>query len=325
MVKSFLISFLCWHFLLQPAFCQNDYFYPDELIVTATTLNLRESPSIGSAKMAGLKKGEFLQFIESVNDNEYVEVDSTWGVWLKVRAQGKTGYVFSPYVSGSYILQYEGQFTDDLPAVNWYGVYKRDSFTDEIRPIRVRLVEEMNEYFGEKIKVLKTNQREVSKFIIGSVAPLKIGYAGPLGVFSVHDFFMSSDLAPGSVINIQPGNEKNDTTFKDSYTLVSTGCAQMDANMVVSVNDYRLTLVDYSSGTPPHTQDLTPWVKSMIPGMSPTVQLIWYGDIDGDNKPDAIINDFPNEVGGRSSLFLSSKRRKGEYLRKVCETYFGGD
>jgi len=90
------------------------------------------------------------------------------------------------------------------------------------------------------------------------------------------------------------------------------------------MNDYRLLLIDFSKETP-QTQDLTPWVKSLVPEIPISASLLWYGDLDMDNKPDVIINDCPYEVGCRSSLLLSSKRRKGEYLRKVTEHFFGGD
>ena len=43
-----------------------------------------------------------------------------------------------------------------------------------------RLVEENNEYFGP-VKVLKTNQKDPSKFLLASVQALKTGFAGQLG------------------------------------------------------------------------------------------------------------------------------------------------
>ena len=38
-----------------------------------------------------------------------------------------------------------------------------------------------------------------------------------------------------------------------------------------------------------------------------------------DGKPDALLDDCPYEMGCRDALFLSSKAKPGEYLRKVCE------
>jgi hypothetical protein len=92
----------------------------------------------------------------------------------------------------------------------------------------------------------------------------------------------------------------------------------------VRITDYKLTLLDYAN-EPILTQDLTDWVRTEIPEVNPTVDLLWFGDLDRDNKPDAIIQDCPYEVGCRASLFLSSKARSGEYLRKTCEFYWPGD
>ena len=57
-------------------------------------------------------------------------------------------------------------------------------------------------------------------------------------------------------------------------------------------------------------------------GLNPSVTLIWYGDLDGDNKPDAILEDAPYEVGARISLYLSSKARPGMLLHKMCEYFY---
>lgn len=322
---KFLFSLLLFLITaLMPLSAQPEAFYPEELVVTASALNMREKPSKDAKKVTALKRGDIVEFIEADNNNEYVEIDSAWGAWLKVRFQNKSGYVFSPHVTSTYTLLYEGDFLETLPPMNWYGVYRRDSFADELRLIVVRLEEEMNEFAGEKIKTVKTNQKDLSKFIVGTVKPLKPGYVGPLGSYEVADFFNSNDLGPGAMLSIHPGNEVTDTTLKDFYTLAATGCAQLNESMMVTMTNYKLMLMDYTK-EPPQMQDLTPWVKTLVPEMSASTTLIWYGDLDMDNKPDAIINDCPYEVGCRSSLFLSSKRKPGEFIRKVSERFFGGD
>ena len=78
----------------------------------------------------------------------------------------------------------------------------------------------------------------------------------------------------------------HDTLIKPSYLLVATGCATLTSEEYVNVkvNDYKLTLLDYSS-EPPGRQDLTPWVQPAMEEFNPTVRLSWYGDIDMDGKP----------------------------------------
>ena len=303
-------------------------FFQEEYIVTASSLNLRDKPSKEGNKVSLLTLGNIVQFVEVWNKGEYVQADSTdenspYGQWMKVKHKDKMGWVFSAYVEGSIGLYYEDElrFSDaSLPPFQWYGVYARDSFSDELRRIQVKLVKEANEFYGGEFKVLKTDQTEKSKFIIGTVNPLLTGYCGQLGSFDINTLMYSASLNPGAQLSIYPGNDLNDTIYKASYGLVATGCATLKDNYV-TVADYRLTLIDFSTD-PAGSQDLTNWVKAEF---NPAVSLLWFGDLDNDSKPDAIIQDCPYEMGCRASLFLSSKAKKGTYLHKICEHFWPGD
>lgn len=303
---------------------QDNPFFPEEMIVTATSLNLRESPDVNAKKLAGLPRGTVVQFVAVHNQGEYVEIDSAYAPWLKVRHQNQTGYVFGAHLTGTTSLYYENDILDgQLPPLQWYGVYQRDSFADEVRKIELRLVEEFNEFYGARVKTLKTNQQQASKFIIGTLKPFRTGYAGPLGAFAVEDYFLTASLGPGASMGINPGYPDGDTTTKATYVLMATGCAELVDNFV-QVRNYQLLAFDYGT-EPPTRQDLTAWVKPEAPEISPSVSLAWYGDLDGDNRPDALIEDSPYEVSGRTSLFLSSRARPGEFLYKVCEHFWPGD
>ena len=324
---TLLATLLAFQFFAQNAVA----FFPEELVVTANSLNLRSEPDANSKKIASLPQGTLLQFIASWNNGQYTQTDTTdenapYGRWLKVRNKNNIGWVFDVYVSGTTELYYENSPQFDMQNIGplfWYGVYARDSFADELRKVQVRLAEEPNEFFGGTIKILKTNQIEPSKFLVASYAPLPTGYCGPLGVFDPNQMFFSKSLGPGSQLSIYPGNDQNDTILKPNYGLAATGCASFENNFV-RITDYKLTLLDYAT-EPIVTQDLTDWVRPEIPEVNPTVDLLWFGDLDRDNLPDAIIQDCPYEVGCRASLFLSSKAKPGEYLRKACEFYWPGD
>lgn len=314
-------------FLVAISFTRAQYapFYPEEFVVSASSLNLREAPDPKSKKVASMPRGTVVQFVEAYNDGEYMEVDSLYAPWYKVRYQNQTGYVFGAYVAGTTGLYYEGHIFDGpLPPLNWYGVFARDSFSDEIRKIDVRVVEEMHEFYGVRVNMLKTNQKDRSKFIVGSFKPMRTGYAGPLGIFDTNDHFYSAGLPPGGMLGISPGYPEGDTTTKAAYVLTAIGCAEFGPENFVQVKNYRLYAMDFSTD-PPGRQDMTPWVTPMAPEISPSVNLGWYGDLDGDNRPDALLDDSPYEVSGRTSLFLSSRARPGEFLRKVCEYTWPGD
>lgn len=328
-MKAFLCSCLAL-FLGQSALSaqMTSYFYPEEMVVTSNSLNLRDIPDINGRKVATLPRGTLVEFLEAYKDNEYVQADtldanSPYGAWLKVRYRNQTGYAFGAFLTGTYVLEYENDIVENIPAMEWYAVYARDSFADEMRRIVPRVEEQYNEMYGMKVKVLKTNQREASKFIVGVLSPLTTGYCGGLGSLDMNMAYMTSFLGPGSQIAIYPGNDQNDTLAKPSYGLAATGCARFQDNYV-QVSDYRLTLLDYAT-EPMFRQDLTPWVKTAFPEATPSVQLLWFGDLDHDNKPDAIIQDCPYDIGCRASLFLSSKAKRGERLHKVAEHFWPGE
>jgi hypothetical protein len=300
-------------------------FFPEELIVTAKSLNLRDQPDKSGKVLEKLPNGTALSLVEVANGGQYVEVDSLSGLWLKVKSKTKTGYVFSPYVSGTYFLCMDRDIMQDsLPLLQWYGIYVRDSFSDELRKIEVRLEREFNEFFMEEVDVLYTDQPDTAKFIVGSAYPLQPGYAGNLGLFGPDLTYYTSQLSPGAMLPIHPGMEEGDETEKSTFYLAATGCANFGEYDYVHVTDYRLFTMEIMPGTTSLRQDMTGWVQP-AEGLNPSVSLIWYGDLDGDSKPDAILEDAPYEIGARISLFLSSKAKPGMLLHKVCEYFFAID
>ena len=318
-------------FISTPIFCQSTPFFPDEMVVTSNTLIVREEPNNNAKKITTLKLGTVVQFVESWKNGDYIQLDTTdpespFAPWLKIQFEGKKGWVFGAYLTSAMGLFYENDYSFDkrsLPPSYWYGVYARDSFADEIRMVNVREEEEQSEMFDTKVGVLKTNQTAVSKFLIASMSPLQPGFCGSLGVFELNDFFGSSSLGPGSQMAFYPGNDLSDTLVKPTYGLAATGCAILEEGYV-QVHDYKLILLDLSM-EPPIRQDLTTWVKPENTDISPSVNVLWFGDLDRDNKPDIILQDCPYDASCRASLFLSSKARKGELLRKVCEHFWPGD
>ncbi len=297
-------------------------FFQEEYVVKVAKLNLRERPDANSKSVEVLSQGAVLKFAEAHNGGEFAQLnDTTYGQWLKVRTPtNKTGYVFGNYVSGAYELLYEGQWIEELPLLSWYGVYKRDSFADETRKIKVSAETAENELYGS-FKTIKTNQKDKAKFIVGSVKPLSTGFCGSLGMYDPGTEYVQNALSPGALLSVYPGTEMGDTTYTKSWFLAATGCGELTDTAIV-INNYRVFAMDDYPLTQTR-QELTDWFK-MAPGNIPSVSVIWYGDLDGDRKPDLVTEDCP-ELGCRYSLFLTSKARPGELIRKVCEYYLPMD
>ena len=117
-------------------------------MVTATTLNLRETPDINGKKVTGLPQGTVVKFVQAWENGMWVSADSTdenapWGPWLKVSYKDKTGWAFGTYLTGTTSLMYEDEFVfgevyTNIPPMMFYGIYQRDSFADEIRRVQIR-------------------------------------------------------------------------------------------------------------------------------------------------------------------------------------------
>lgn len=299
-------------------------FFPAEVVVSASSLKIREKPDVSTGKVvATVPRGTVLSVQETFNDGEVFEVDTLFGPWYKVQSdKGYNGYVFAPFVCSTTQIFYEEDVVANpvLPPLQWYGVYQRDSFSDEVRRIEVRLKKQLSEVDGEAVNVLKTNQKQPSKFIIGSLKGLPTGYAGPLGITDSPGWFFEGGLQPGAMQPISAGQAPGDTTVGETYFLAATGCAALK-NSFVQISGYQLQALELRADDDALIQNLTPWVNPEL-GVNPSVALLWYGDLDQDHRPDALIQDCPFEAGCRNSLFLSSKARQGELLHKVCEYFF---
>ena len=74
---------------------QSAPFFQEEMIVTASSLNLRELPDKNAKKVGTLTQGTVVQFVEAYKDGEYMQADTTdpespYAPWLKVRFKGGT-------------------------------------------------------------------------------------------------------------------------------------------------------------------------------------------------------------------------------------------
>ncbi|MCC6413607.1 MAG: SH3 domain-containing protein [Saprospiraceae bacterium] len=328
MKTTISVLFLLFTFLTAGA--QDAPFVPEELIVTANSLNLREEPNINSKKLASIPRGAKMQFLEAHDNGAFVQTDtldaeSPWAPWYKVRYQKQTGYVFGAHVSGRFNLYMEGDYMESMPVgLHWYGVYMRDSFADETRKIEVKVVDEYNEMYGAVSKFLRTNQPDVAKFLIATAEPLKTGFSGPTGVFDVNEYSGSKTMFPGATVVLHRGYDaKNtaDTLTTPAYVVSALGCVDLRDNVTLFEN-YRLLLFDYTDANTPVQQDITPWFKTAFIELYPTISLFWQGDLDQDGKPDAVFEDCPQEGGCRISLLLSSEAKGKDRLKKVCESYF---
>ncbi|MDJ1471820.1 hypothetical protein QNI19_29730 [Cytophagaceae bacterium DM2B3-1] len=110
---------------------------------------------------------------------------------------------------------------------------------------------------------------------------------------------------------IWPSEKNSFTVDSITYTLRATGKRQKISN---EVSDYRLYISIIKDGV--EKQQLL--VEHDVFDDTMTV-VMWVGDLDGDYKPDAIIDVSNHYNNHRPALFLSGEASEKEIMKKVAE------
>ena len=72
---------------------------PLKLYVLSTSLSLRSRPSLRAAKLGLLRYGQTVRPFAAQDSEKRLSVSGIRGGWIKVKAAGRTGYVFSGFLS----------------------------------------------------------------------------------------------------------------------------------------------------------------------------------------------------------------------------------
>lgn len=292
--------------------------FPGQLFVASTALKLRQEPSRDSKVLATMANGEAVQ-VEKTNPNEnnryYYQIDSLNGYWIKVRYKDKSGYAFSAYLASRYNLYYEFNPVQYLPKLNnWYGMYKKPNGEEEIRAIKVETRTVSDPETGHSHKVLYTDQKDTSLFIIGTNEVIRSGYAGVFSRNFAHNSGIELRIKPGVECSLYT-RVKGNSIQGECYHLFGTGTYE--------ISEYGMQLANFkiwvAKNNPPDPkyniiQDLSPCFSLMkTEGL---VNVEWVGDLDRDGKPDAILQCCSTQQC-TNILFLSSEAGTNELLAPV--------
>jgi hypothetical protein len=330
-MKTCLASFL---FLLfqSLAFAQDSPCREREMkarVLSKTGLKLRSDPS----QKADVKLSAAYWSLVDLCESDFVHdtIDGTIGSWWKVRYKGTEGYMF-----GGYLVQVDSthsQYKDVRimgersycsqvnydPALNWYGVYRMDGF-DTIMRVEIEIsllgeAEAMSETGGVGGISVRTNHSDSlwSLFLIGSKTPLVES--------SVRNGrFEGKWMFPGQSQDVFVlGREKYSKTYHPvplderppRMSLIALGSVT-DVEYCPQIEGYRLVLKSDKSNA--FRQNITDHLR--FKGECGMPNLFWFGDLDGDKKPDLVF-----EAGATSmveyTLFLSSLANENEYVHMV--------
>lgn len=293
---------------------QAQAFSIDEFAVMVPKLNMREKPTLNSRVLMTLEWGDLVHTTTMENQEMGAcdTINNIYGCWLKVLHQNYSGYVFSPYLSGTYLLAYEESQMEVIPKYRyWYGIYSDEKKgTESIRRIKPRLDEDANNTEEHKHKLLKTNQAAKSIFIIATFDSIP---EKEIGIYANNNRSLnkcSTYLRPGDTDYLYCSVKDHNIT-SEIYTLFTTGNFTFDGDQIV-MSDQEIILV----GTNQNGQKVVQNLRQYF-GYKEVYKMLYTGDIDGDGRPDLIMGG-SSSSGGATILFLSSRAKEGELLRPVA-------
>lgn len=156
-------------------------------VFTTNNLHLRAQPNANSESLALLPRGTELKVLEKTN--ETLTVDGITSNWWKVEAKGKTGYLFSGYVSRyspskkechslmGYLTELYGELNENNPNVKNYKKTEkpcdhiqnaeacgRDE-TFKIEPFGIEVSQKIGYEWGEE-EVFFPNMQDIEGFLL---------------------------------------------------------------------------------------------------------------------------------------------------------------
>lgn len=267
--------------------------YDEYLIVNATSLAIRETPTLKAKKIISAKKGEWVKVVDRRLEDKYLEVvDGIKDTWAKIKYKDVVGYMFAGYLSqtsilkpnenwkGNYVLLIEQSgegciFYDNL---NWYGVYSREDgeYIEKVN-VSFNFVQSAYDYDGIHCEI-STNRADKSGYLIGTNKPIKLGRIGiSIGAF-VNQKILNRQCLPIPYYN-QEGIMKTNLCLSASANNEELNSCYQEG--------YQLSLID-SNRSDVKVAFLEGLVKKR--GSCNIPYLTWFGDINGDFIPDFLFN-----------------------------------
>lgn len=214
------------------------------------------------------------------------------------------------------MLVYEDSYLGDIPKYRfWYGIYYDEiNGSESIRRIKLKLVDEEHPTEDHRHKTLKTDQVEKSLFLIGTFDSIPEKQMGLFTRSNRAGIKCSESLRPGDTDHIYSIRAESQST-SETYIMYTTGTYILNGNG----NDILITNQDIVlvGKTQYSKQKVVQNMKQYF-GNKEAYRLEYFGDIDGDNRPDLIMSGSSIDSGGGTILFLSSRAKEGELLRPVA-------
>lgn len=326
----------------------------DSLFVLAhPSLSLRSGPSLDSDVI------EQIPFFTKVAATRFKEIPDTIGnvvsSWREVYYQGKVGYSWGYYLrhlwpapnedyNKEYRVLKEGQACSSmyyLGGMNWYGLYPTEDETkQELIKLDLEiifpnmLIKEAREEFRYDLEggIIKTGLDKKSTLLIGSKHELEIGVVeGNLLNIDYENRFtpLDSFLYPEEQKMLSISDDRIFMKAKETHIVKDSSDCSIERCYELEIADNPRNFRGFQEFFQSLTSDIPHMCEPARKHASyRSPRIVWYGDLDRDDKVDFIIRSMQMaDKGGTSThflLFLSSEAEDGKLVKKVAEFIFGG-
>lgn len=296
-LKNILLLFLSV-FIYTSLFSQAEYV---DKIVLSSQLNIRATPSIKGELVGVLQNGEKVKFLKDQKIEDCTSINSLHGCWQKIYFNDKLAYVFSPFIGDEIMLYYENTAINYYPKVNYWYACIYDSIKQKDILVEVETFQSESKYYDEVgTKIIETKHTDKSLFLIATNSKRDIG---DIGVYS-----KNQTISENCDDYCRPGDKEymyfetnGNSIIKECYYLITTGTYSINERGS-QLEKYEVFVADNEPPEPSFTKIQN--VSKHMPN-SEVYKLEFYGDIDGDSKPDFILSA-ASSSGGANMLFLSS-------------------
>ena len=321
-MKHILTLLLSVTFIQNCGFAQDiscDYGEEHMRVISKTGLELKSGAKEESNSLLTVPYWTKVEVCTDIEKEDTVR--TTFGNWRKVNYSGFNGYMFDGFLTETNTsyetpkdirIMYEGALCAALnfdPTLYWYGIYRTQT-ADSLIKVDIEFnklnFERKEEMEGGNILIRTNLSNEMtSMLLIGSNKPL------PEKIVS-HN-------VPIDPKTLYPGQRK--TVF--TWNTIHRSGNNLDLNAIGTFKDsqfgpilenYQLRLTNMQDNY--KTQDISD--EFSFKGESGMVSLIWFGDIDNDNKVDLLFSASTTSTN-QLTLLLSSKAKNDSFVGKADE------
>jgi len=288
-------------------------------VISKNGLNVRTEPDINSKTIMSIPYWENVKVCQEKYSTD--TINDIVGNWLKIADEDISGFVFNGFLIDADTILLKNKDIRILvenifcappnfdPKLNWYGLYEHGKIDTLIKvdvTIRRITINEEGKLENNDI-IIETNNNKQAILLIGTKDTLteKIAFWNNKVVHK------SDFLYPGEIFRIQG--------YHRTFELNAIGTVKDNIDCYKKFADYRLLLSERIGKSYP-TQDLMKDITYR--GECTSLELKWCGKIDNDNIPDLILTTGSTQMI-TIYLFLSSKAKKNDFIKKVDEWTIG--